>query len=136
MSQIIFWSLWYIYTLIAFDESNFLAQLVGSLPCVCAYVALFARMLAYNITQSHMHAMQQTHTHKAVTGQLKPKSYSLVEGNRSIDRNCEGFFIRAIILLAQVHRCSRSHQAYHTYCAWYICTAFSLAHAFLYQFTM
>ena len=36
------------------------------------------------ITQSYTHAMQQTHMHKAVTGRLKPKSYSLVEGNQSI----------------------------------------------------
>ena len=28
--------------------------------------------------------MKQTHMHKAVTGRLKPKSYSLVEGNWSI----------------------------------------------------
>ena len=40
---------WYVdYTLIAFDERTFWLQLVRSLPCACAYVALFARRLAYN----------------------------------------------------------------------------------------
>ena len=38
-----------IYTLIAFNERvTFWLQLVGSLPCACAYVALFARRLTYN----------------------------------------------------------------------------------------
>ena len=37
------------YTLIAFDKRvTFWLQLVGSLPCACAYVALFARKLTYN----------------------------------------------------------------------------------------
>ena len=39
----------YIYSLIAFDERViFWLQRVRSLPCACAYVALFARRLAYN----------------------------------------------------------------------------------------
>ena len=37
------------YSLIAFDERvTFWLQRVRSLPCACAYVALFARRLAYN----------------------------------------------------------------------------------------
>ena len=37
------------YTFIAFDERvTFWLQLVGSVPCACAYVALFMRRLAYN----------------------------------------------------------------------------------------
>ena len=37
------------YSLIAFDERvTFWLQRVQSLPCACAYVALFARRLAYN----------------------------------------------------------------------------------------
>ena len=37
------------YSLIAFNERvTFWLQRVRSLPCVCAYVALFARRLAYN----------------------------------------------------------------------------------------
>ena len=37
------------YSLIAFDERvTFWLQRVRSLPCVCAYDALFARRLAYN----------------------------------------------------------------------------------------
>ena len=72
-----------LYTLIADESLTFWLQLVGSLPCACAYFALFARI---TITQPHTRAMQQTHTHthKTVTGRLKPKSYSLVQGNRSI----------------------------------------------------
>ena len=37
------------YSLIAFDERvTFWLQRVRSLPCACAYVALFVGMLAYN----------------------------------------------------------------------------------------
>ena len=37
------------YSLIAFDERvSFWLQRAQSLPCACAYVALFARRLAYN----------------------------------------------------------------------------------------
>ena len=73
------------YTLIAFDERvTFWLQLVEALPCACAYVALFACRLGYNHYAIAQHAMQQTHTHKAVTGRLKEKSYSHVEGNQSI----------------------------------------------------
>ena len=37
------------YSLIAFDERvTFWLQRIRSLPCACAYVALFARRLAYN----------------------------------------------------------------------------------------
>ena len=42
-------TLHFFYTLIAFDERvTFWLQLVGSLPCACVFVALFARRLAYN----------------------------------------------------------------------------------------
>ena len=38
-----------VYSLIAFDERvTFWLQRVRSLPCACAYVALFVRRLAYN----------------------------------------------------------------------------------------
>ena len=48
----------------------------------------FHVMLAYlTITQSHTHAMQQTHMHKAVAVLVKAKMYSLVEGNRTITTN-------------------------------------------------
>ena len=49
------------YSLIAFDERvTFWLQRVRSLPCACAYVALFARRLAYNY-YAHTHTMQQQH---------------------------------------------------------------------------
>ena len=35
-------------------------------------------------TQSHTQKMQQTRSHKAVTGRVEAKFYSLVEGNRSL----------------------------------------------------
>ena len=75
-----------IKSLIAFDER----ELFGF--CASGHCLVRVRMLHYlhvdsrtTITQSHTHTMQQTHTHKTVTGHVKPKSYSLVEGNRSID---------------------------------------------------
>ena len=40
---------WVVYSLIAFDERvTFWLQCIRSLPCACAYVALFASRLAYN----------------------------------------------------------------------------------------
>ena len=88
------------YSLIAFDERvTFWLQRVRSLPCACVYVALFVCRLAYNhYAIAHTHTMQQTCTHKAVTWWLKPKSYSLVEGNRSID--CQPcFFFRFLFFV-------------------------------------
>ena len=74
------------HTLIAFNEG---VTFLASTRQVSGLVRV--RMLHYlrvgsriTITQSHTHAMQQMHTHKAATGRLKPKSYSLVEGNQSI----------------------------------------------------
>ena len=44
------------------------------------------RGLRLTITQFHTHrcTMQQTHMHKAVTGHVVAKTYSLVEGNQTI----------------------------------------------------
>ena len=36
------------------------------------------------IVQVHTQTIQQTHTHKAVAVRVEDKSYSLVEGNRTI----------------------------------------------------
>ena len=36
-------------------------------------------------TQAYVQIMQYTHTLKAVTGRVEAKSYSLVEGNQTID---------------------------------------------------
>ena len=44
------------------------------MPCACAYVALFAHRLAYNIMQLRTHTMQQTCTHKAVTRRVEAKT--------------------------------------------------------------
>ena len=66
----------------AFDKRlTFWLQRIWSLPCACTYVALFACRLSYN---HHTSIQCNKNTHKAGTGVLKPKSYSLVEGNRSI----------------------------------------------------
>ena len=77
----------FFYSLIAFDERvTFWLQRVRSLHCACAYVALFARRLVYNhYAIAHAYNAANTHTHtKQWPGVLKPKSYSLVQGNRSI----------------------------------------------------
>ena len=51
------------YSLIAFNESvTFWLQRVRSLPCACAYVALFARRLAYN-HYAIPHAYNAANTH-------------------------------------------------------------------------
>ena len=51
------------YSLIAFDERvTFWLQRVRSLPCACAYVALFARRLAYN-HYAIAHAYNAANTH-------------------------------------------------------------------------
>ena len=51
------------YSLIAFDERlTFWLQRVRSLPCACAYVALFARRLAYN-HYAFAHTYNATNTH-------------------------------------------------------------------------
>ena len=56
-----------IYSLIAFDERvTFWLQLVGSLPCTCAYVALFARRLAYN-HYAIAHACNAANAHAQVS---------------------------------------------------------------------
>ena len=50
-------------------ESNFLAsarQLIALCICVCWIICAYG--LRIKITRSHMHTMQQAHTHKAVTG--------------------------------------------------------------------
>ena len=68
-------------------ESKFLASThpVTAL-CVCVYMLHYLRVgLRITIMQSHTHTMQQMHMHKTVTGRVEAKSYSLVEGNRSID---------------------------------------------------
>ena len=51
------------YSLIAFEERvTFWLQRVRSLPCACAYVALFARRLAYNhYAIAHTYNAANTH---------------------------------------------------------------------------
>ena len=65
--------------LIAFDERvTFWLQRVQSLPCACAYVALFARRLAYN-HYANVHAYNEANAHaqKAVTGRVEAKKVTL-----------------------------------------------------------
>ena len=63
-----------IYSLIAFDERvTFWLQRVPSLLWrvrMLHYLRVGSRI---TITQSHTHTMQQTHTHKAVTGRVETK---------------------------------------------------------------
>ena len=60
------------YSLITLDERvTIWIQSVCSLPRACAQVALFVRRLTITITQTHTHTMQQTLTHKAVTGRVE-----------------------------------------------------------------
>ena len=53
-----------LYSLIAVDERvTFGLQRVWSLPCACAYVALFARRLAYNhYAIAHAYDAANAHT--------------------------------------------------------------------------
>ena len=59
--------------------------------CVCAYVALFARRLVYNhYAIAHTCNAANAHAQGSNLVRLKPKSYSFIEGNRSIDFNLGG----------------------------------------------
>ena len=78
----------YLYLDILQRESNFFAFYVPGHCCACAFAAftcvydsimVYASLRANNATY--------THTHKAVTGCVESKTYSLVEGNRSIESN-------------------------------------------------
>ena len=53
-----------VYSLIAFDERvTFWLQRVWSVPCACAYVALFARRLRYNhYAIAHAYNAANAHT--------------------------------------------------------------------------
>ena len=64
-----------VYSLIAFDERiTFWLQRVRSLPCACAYVALFACRLAYN-HYAIAHAFNAANTHaKVVTRRVEAKN--------------------------------------------------------------
>ena len=69
------------YSLIAFGERVTLwLQRVRSLPCAYAYVALFARRLAYN-HYAIAHAYDAANMHAQGSAPAR-KSYSLVEGNQ------------------------------------------------------
>ena len=93
----------FIYILIAFDERvTFWLQHVRSLPCARAYVALFVRRLAYNhYAIAHTYNAANTYSTRQWLGALKPKSYSLVKGNRSIiKRECwtnTSYFVREVV---------------------------------------
>ena len=73
------------YNLIAFHKRvTFSLYRTHPLPCVRAYVALYARRLTYNHYAS-AHANKATNTStRQWPGALKSKCYSLVEGNQTI----------------------------------------------------
>ena len=72
---------------IAFDERVTLwLQRVGSQPCACAYIALFAHKLAYNhyaIARALIAANTCTQGREWL-GALEPKQYSPVKGNLTV----------------------------------------------------
>ena len=75
-----------VYSWIAFDARvTFWLQRVWSLPCACTHVALFARRLGHNhyAITNRIQCSKHART-RQWPGVLKPKSYSLVEGNRSL----------------------------------------------------
>ena len=73
-----------VYSLITFKEKiTSMRQRVQSLPCACAFVALFGCVLAQWLYASLRADKQHMHTHKAVAGELKRKSHSLFEGNQT-----------------------------------------------------
>ena len=86
-----------IYSLIAFDERvTFWLQRVWSLPCACAYVALFARRLAYNhYAITHAYNAANTHAQGSDPARWSQKVNSLVESNRSIVY--QGFSFRVLM---------------------------------------
>ena len=68
--------------------SNFLplTRLVTALRLfVCCIVCVCNRVMVIRMPHAKIHVtMQQTHMHKAVTGHVEAKSYSLVEGDWTI----------------------------------------------------
>ena len=92
------------YSLIAFDERvTFWLQRVWSLPCACAYVALFARRLAYN-HYAIAHAYNAANAHAQGSDRARwSQKVSLVEGNRSIDRSvCFLFSLWVMLFLSYI----------------------------------
>ena len=90
------------YSLIAFDKRvTFWLQRVQSLPCACAYVALFACRFAYNhYVIAHAYNAANTHAQGSDLVRWSQKVNSLVEGNWSIDMqstDCE--------FKSQLHHC-------------------------------
>ena len=77
--------IWYLYKqsivwLPSTREYNFWLRRVRSLPCVCAYVALFACRLAYNhYAIAHTYDAANAHAHGS-----DRMRYSLVEGNQIV----------------------------------------------------
>ena len=76
-----------VYSPIAFNERvTFWLQCVRSLPFACAYVALFAceaHIKPFNAITLCIQCSKHICT-RLWQGALKPKSYSLVEGNRTL----------------------------------------------------
>ena len=63
----------------------FWLQRIRSLPCACAYVALFARRLAYDhYAIAHAYNAANAHAQGSDRAHWSQKSYSLFEGNQSI----------------------------------------------------
>ena len=88
------WHSNFVYAPIAFHESFFWLQCAHCL----GYVALFVHRLKYNhFTITHAYSAANART-RQWPGMLKPKSYSLVESNQSIDafRNCRVMWFQYI----------------------------------------
>ena len=92
--------------LLVYSLVTFWLQRAGSLPCACVFAALYACAIAYWLHAS-LRANNATYAHKAVTGRVEPKSYSLVEGNQTIIGAKRVHIIKQVTLvyLYHVNRC-------------------------------
>ena len=77
-----------VYSLIAFDERVTFCFNASDHCLVCVRMLKYLRVGSrITITQSHTHTMQQTHTHRAVTGRVEAKK--LLSRQRQSEYSCK-----------------------------------------------
>ena len=96
------------YSTIVFDKKvTFWLQRVRSLPCACAYVALFARRLAHNhYAIAYAYSAANTHAQGSDRARLNQK----VEGNRTIESiliNFQVLYLLFTLFYTPVQGCQR-----------------------------